>query len=241
MKYLPLFLLILLAACDSKPPVYATINGLVVDIPFDGNPIENVSGVTGAVYRATYAADHHGNAGRAMYFNSADSATVDFGALPLASFDSTNQFTISCWVKVADTIGSIAVLSKRGVTGPWEYAIDNQFNHNGFILDNWTPNGITSVYGTDPLNAMAVITPGQWQHLAYVGDGTSLKVYVNGILQAGSDAHNAYYTFAPTAAHLVIGNGGGYGRNYYFNGCIDDIKMFNRALSAANIQTLAAE
>ena len=182
MKYLSLILVSFLLSCHGRPACPDISTGLVVNIPFDGNAMDNVSGVNGIVYQATFAADHHGNTGKAMYFNRADSAIVDFGALPLASFDSTNQFTISCWVKVADTTNPIAVLSKRGVSGPWEYAIDNQFNRNVFILDNWTADGATSIYGADPLNAQVLIVPGQWQHLAFVANGTFMAVYVNGIL-----------------------------------------------------------
>ena len=241
MKYLSFLILLTIFSCHYKPPGPDIQSGLVVNIPFDGTSIESVSGVTGAVYRATYAPDHHGEAGKAMYFNPTDSATVDFGALPMASIDSSNNFTISCWVKVADTTRPIAVLSKRSDVGPWEYAITNQFNHGGFILDNWVADGSTSVYGTDPLNALATIQSGQWQHLAYVADGQVLKVYLNGALQTGSDLHNSNYTFSKTAAHLVIGNGGGYGRNYYFNGCIDDIRMYNRPLSATSVQYLSIQ
>ena len=240
MKYTSLLLLIFLWSCKDKQTAPDITTGLVVNIPFDGNAIEAVSGTNGVIYKATYSSDHHNAAGKAMYFNPADSATVDFGALPLASFDSTNRFTICCWVKVADTTASIAVLSKRSDTGPWEYAITNQFNHNGFILDNWVADGSTSVYGTDPLNAFVALKPAQWQHIAYVADGSTLQVYVNGVLQTGIDRHNGNYSFTATAAHLVIGNGGGYGRNYYFNGCIDDIRMYNRALPAATIQYMAS-
>ena len=241
MKYLPLLLVVVLSACHKNQSSLDITTGLVVNIPFDGNTVDAVSGVTGVNYRATFGPDHHYNAGKGLQFNAADSATVDFGALPLASFDSTNQFTISFWVKVADTTAPIAVLSKRGDTGPWEYAIDNQFNHKGFVLDNWTGNGQTSVYGTDPLSAFVAIVPGQWQHLAYVADGNTLSVYVNGVLQAGIDQRNMGYSFGKTSAHLVIGNGGGYGRNYYFNGGIDDIRMYNIALPAATIQFLAKQ
>ena len=239
MKYLSLFILLSFLACSKKTSSPDIVTGLVVNIPFDGSAVESVSGTNGTIAKATFADDHHGVSGKAMYFNAADSAVVDFGALPLASFDSTNQFTISCWVKVADTTSSMAILSKRGYTGPFEYSLDSHFDHNGFTLDNWVSSGQTSIYGTDPLKAYAAIQPGVWEHIAYVADGNTLNVYVNGSLQAGSDMHNNNLSFVATSAHLVIGTGGGYGRNYYFNGCIDDIKIYNRALPLAAIQELA--
>lgn len=183
MKYKKLlfFIVLALASCHPYRPSTDIISGLVVNIPLHGTATEGVSGTQGVIYNATATSDRHGAAGYAMLFTAADSSTIDFGDLPLASFDSTNQFTISCWVRVTDTTGNMAVLGKRGVTGPFEYCMDNHFNHNGFTLDNWTANGATSIYGIDPLKAYVAITPGQWQHLAYVADGNSLQVYVNGV------------------------------------------------------------
>jgi hypothetical protein len=39
----------------------------------------------------------------------------------------------------------------------------------------------------------------------------------------------------------VVGNGGGYGKNYYFQGGVDDLKMYNRVLNADEIKALLAQ
>jgi hypothetical protein len=39
----------------------------------------------------------------------------------------------------------------------------------------------------------------------------------------------------------VVGNGGGYGKNYYFQGAIDDIKIYNRVLNNSEISALYKE
>jgi hypothetical protein len=174
----------------------------------------------------------------AMYFSSADSSYIDFGDIPAASFTS-NQFTISCWVQVSDTSHVGAILSKRGLTGPWEYSLDNHFSRQVFNLDNWVDNGGTSVYGTDPLKASATISVNNWSHVAYVANGTNLVVYLNGVLQTGTDNYNTGLSFSHTSGHLVIGDGGGWAQNYFFNGTIDDIRMYNKALDATTIKYLA--
>ena len=176
-----------------------------------------------------------------MLFTAADSSYIDFGDLPLVSFDATAQFTISCWVKLTDTASNMAILSKRDPTGPFEYCIDNHFNHNGFTLDNWIESGATAIYGIDPLKAQAPLSAGVWQNVVYVADGNNLTVYVNGILQSGNDQRNAGINFSNTAAHFVLGNGGGYGRNYYFNGAIDDVLIYSRALPLNAIQRLSQQ
>ena len=240
MKYIFQFLVLVLLGCQKGPTTPDITGGLVVNILFDdGSPVESVSGVSGVIHRATPTSDRKGKASQAMLFSAYDSSTIDFGDLPLASVDSNGLFTICCWIKVVDTAGNFALLSKRGLTGPWEYCIDNFFSHNRFVLDNWIDNGSTSVYGIDPLQASAPITIGQWQHLAYVADGNQLRVYVNGVIQSGIDRHSSGLSFSKTSTSLVIGNGGGYGRNFYFSGAIDDIKMYNRALSQSAVKYLA--
>ena len=91
----------------------------------------------------------------------------------------------------------------------------------------------------DPLKASATFQLATWEHIAFVADGTTLKSYLNGVLQTGTDEHQTGLSFSDTDGHLVIGNGGGYGRNYVFNGCIDDILMYNKPLDAATIQYLS--
>jgi hypothetical protein len=242
MKYffLAISVLLVFSSCkkDSAPLPDIT-SGLVMDISLDGNADESISGTSGNAFHVSPAFNRHGEANKAMQFNRTDSSLIDFGDLNAASFPN-NQFTICCWVNVTDTLSPSAVLSKRGVTGPWEYSLDNHFNHSVFNLDNWVQDGSTTVYGVDPLKASATLQLNTWQHLTFVADGTSLKVYVNGVLQPGSDDHKAGLFFTDTDAHFVIGNGGGYGKNYFFNGCIDDVRMYNKALDASIIQYIAS-
>lgn len=231
--------LLIFSSCKKDPPIADITTGLVIDIPLDGNAYEVVSGSTGNASHVSSAVNRNGEANKAMQFNRSDSSFIDFGDLAAASFPN-NQFTICCWVNVVDTLSPLAVLSKRGVIGPWEYSLDNHFNHAVFNLDNWVQDGSTTVYGIDPLKASAALQLNEWQHIAYVADGSSLKVYVNGILQSGSDNLKAGLFFTDTDAHLVIGNGGGYGKNYFFNGCIDDIRFYDKVLDQSVIQYLAS-
>jgi hypothetical protein len=239
-----LLLTLLITACKKdyyQPPFINPdiTSGLVINIPFDGTATELITNTNGVINHTTLTTDHHGAANKAMHFSSIDSSFIDFGSLTNSSFTG-NVFTVLCWVRVSDTLNPMAILSKRGLTGPWEYSLDNHFGKSHFNLDNWVSNGGTSVYGADPLKASANIALNSWMHLAYVANGTTLRVYLNGILQAGTDNYNTGLSFSQTSGNLIIGNGGGWERNYYFNGDIDDIRMYNKALDAATIQYLAA-
>jgi hypothetical protein len=74
-----------------------------------------------------------------------------------------------------------------------------------------------------PLNA--------WTHLASTYDGANLRVYVNGVL-AGTTAVTG--AIGGTANPLRIGGNLPWGE--YFNGLIDEVRVYNRALAASEIQ-----
>lgn len=240
MKYYLLPLLCLVAACNKPAPQPDVTTGLVADIRLNGEGYDLVSNTTGTAYNITATENRYGLANRAVHFNAADSAYINFGDLEGLSF-TNGAFTISCFVKVEDTSKPVAVLSKRGINGPWEYSLDNHFNHAWFNLDNWVEGGNPSVYGVDPLDASATIHTGHWQHLAYVADGSTLRVYVDGAQQPGIDSLTPGAYFTNTNAHFVIGNGGAYNKNWYFTGAIDDIKIYNRALEPAAIALLSIQ
>ncbi len=238
----PIFILaialLLFAACKKDTTTINLNKGLVVDIALDGNAFESISGTTGNIYKAVATADRKNNAGKAMQFNNADSSYISFENLAGASFPE-NIFTISFWVNFADTNSAMAVLSKRNPFGPYEYSIDSHFGNSTLKFDNWIDNGGNTVYGIDPLDAAAPITPNQWQHIVFTADGNELKAYKNGVLQQGIDYRISGNTFSATDVPFVIGNGGGWNRNYFFSGKVDEIKMYNRVLSEKEISKLA--
>ncbi len=222
-------------------PLPDITSGLVVNISLDGNGFDSVSGNNAMeIKNVIPAINRRGEQGKAMQFSRNDSSFIDFGDLAGSSFPD-NQFTVSCWVNVTDTLSPVCILSKRGINGPFEYSLDNHFNRRVFNFDNWIDNGGATVYGVDPLNASAKIELNTWQHIAFTADGAQLKAYLNGVLQQGIDNYQPNTFFSRTGAHFVIGNGGGWDRNYFFNGKIDDIRIYNYALDAETIKYLSQE
>ena len=83
------------------------------------------------------------------------------------------------------------------------------------------------------------MVPGKWTHLAGTYDGKQLKIYVNGAFQKA-----AAYTGPLRAdrAPLLVGGGSlnstGWGNHFTVNGTVDDVMVWNRALSADEIRSL---
>jgi hydrogenase maturation factor HypE len=71
-----------------------------------------------------------------------------------------------------------------------------------------------------------------WTHLAWTYDGTTLRMFVNGV-QVSSRAVSG--AVAATAGALRIGGNSIWGE--YFRGQIDEVRIYNRPLTAAEIQT----
>ena len=96
------------------------------------------------------------------------------------------------------------------------------------------PAGYINVAGTDRFAIGTVqLALNAWTHLAATYDGTTLRLYVNGI-QVGTRASTGSMTTSSNA--LRIGGNTIWGE--YFTGLIDDIRIHNRALTATEIQEL---
>lgn len=85
-------------------------------------------------------------------------------------------------------------------------------------------------------NAASAITTNAWVHLAGIYNGTHTALYVNGALAATQDVPDSL-TFT-NAGRNTLGAAGGGGGNA-LNGSIDEVAIYNRALSASEIAVLA--
>ena len=142
----------------------------------------------------------------------------------------TGDFSTSLWFK-ADTIGAggadyYALYDFRG--GGSDIALTFYLStHTGYRL--YAYNGSTVVnYNTTP-------SVGQWYHLAYTRSGTTGTIYLNGSsVASGTDSGN--YNMS-TPAPKICGPAPGV-TGQYFDGKIDELAVFDSALSAPDISTL---
>jgi hypothetical protein len=122
-----------------------------------------------------------------------------------------------------------------------------QFNDlKGATLPDTTQEFFFGAYGdkSDPGSAAgagsntAYLTPDTWYKLVYTYDGISARFYVNGVLNSTSPLS---VPFTPNSMNLEIGrNNDPYSSLFpnWFNGAIDEIRIYNRALPQQAITQL---
>jgi len=221
-------LILVLAAC---PPVRAD---LVAQWTFTRNA-NDVSGHgnDGTVYGATLTNDRFGNPNSAYHFDGVNDY-IDCGNGSSTLFDSTDSFTLAAWMKYSGlpTFGAIAARhDDRRPT--FNYAM-------GVAHDTFVSVADQAHIGSYWLLSNAELVEDVWYHVAYVYDSTSMTLYVNG--QEQGSASFGYSGVGDSIAKFLVGNTGhwpGYPDNRYFNGVIDDLAVYNRALTDSEIRDLS--
>lgn len=142
-----------------------------------------------------------------------------------ASLDLTNAMTLSAWVyPTALASWRTALLKERA--GGLGYALYAS-------SDTSRPSGYVNVGGADrDATGAAALALNGWSHLAVTYDGAALRLYVNGAQVASQAVAGG---LPASTGMLRIGGNGVWGE--YFQGRIDEVRIYNRAQTAAEIQT----
>jgi hypothetical protein len=212
--------------------------------PFDGNA-NNALGnnFNGVVNGATLAPDRDNTADAAYYFDGA--STMVFGDIPLEE----GSFSISYWLKTDPSQPvdkDMRYLSKREVCNYGSF-FDFQYYHYDTGDGTAGHEVRTNATGTPGIGTNATgLTPGDWTHIVLVIDeATSTSTaYADGV-STGTSSFTV-----PTGQQLSLANSADFGISISpclgtnsslipFTGEMDDIAVFGRALTAAEVATLA--
>ena len=163
--------------------------------------------------------------GVGSYFNVSNHDSLNFD---------TSDFSINLWFK-ANSLpagGSAGQLFAKRVNGLGDYEV--QISNTGIITAYIQQNGAD----LDNFNGGYDITNriGEWIFLTLNREGTSIKIFVDGVLNAtGTSNQNVTST-----SDLTFGSDGDGGFSEYFNGSIDEVRIYKRSLSANEIYQLYA-
>ena len=215
---------------------YLPSNGLVGWWPFNGNANdESGNAYNGTVNGAALTTDRLGATNSAYSFNG-NSAFIQ---TPTSAVNFPSGFTISVWAKVlgANTntncsFGCAEFLVTKGDDGQ-SGRISIQYSQD--------TGGETFAGATDYSLALNSLTQypfpqPNWHHVVYTFDNTNYKIYLDGLLMNTIASTTAIPNLASDIVFGKMPNNTSY--PYYFNGYLDDIGIWNHALTPGEITNL---
>jgi len=205
--------------------------GLVAYYPFSGNA-NDTSGFShnGTCYNVSLASDRKGNTNKAYYFNGNGTA-ITVGAIPEVT--SGMDWTVSYWMNpdviqnYLNTMDFNYVPTSNNAGPRFELS-----NGNGFsFITGWNQNQFTGV------NASNRFTAGQWSHVVGIRNGNTKILYIDNV-NVGSQTTDL---LPGGFGNLIIGIGYKNLPERVFIGSMDDIRVYKRALTSQEIDTLYHE
>lgn len=158
--------------------------------------------------------------GNALAFDGGD----DYVALPNSAPVPTGNgtYTLEAWIKPN-------LMGVMGIIGWGNWGSTNQVN-----ALRLSPDGIVNYWWGPDLIVTTPDLSGHWHHVAATFDGTTRTIYLDGVA-VGSDTPGGHAV--PIPSNLRIGCTNGPGGGYeYFNGSIDEVRVWNVARTAAQIK-----
>jgi hypothetical protein len=217
---------------SSNVPDYIPSNGLVAYWPFNGNANdESGNGNHGTVNGASLTSDRNGTSNSAYDFDGQnDKITVPWNA----EFQS-HDLTISTWVMSKNTGSDFECIIKKG---NWQTAVNESYSL-GLYSPDWVYGGLKGKncnpgagWTTYSYNHSFYNT---WNHLMITFKKDTLKIYINGSLKQ-SEKVDAFLDFC-SGGDITIGEHWDQFRDN-FTGKLDDIAIWNRALTSSEITAL---
>jgi len=232
LRHLVVFLLPLLFGCGGKsstaPTAFPT-QGLLAFLPFD-----------------TDASDQSGNGNDGTLLGGATASgmlvlgdnTDDCLSLPASTMDGLTDFTVAAWLRI-DTLRN----ESHEIISAANAAEDNDFDlwyreHT----DEWAV-GVNS--GNEVISADTRIEDGGWHHVAITRTGGDLRLYQDGAA-SGSAVSQSAEALEIDPGGLIFGQdqdsvGGDFEADQCWAGAVDNLRIYDRALSASEIRKLSEE
>jgi len=213
-------------------------NGLLAYYPFNGNANDaSGNGNDGTVYGATLTTNRFGSSNAAYYFNGSSA----YITVPINSTVFSNDFTASVWFNAYD------------ITNAWPILFDEQGNsafREGIcgLISGDLPSHIGTLYAYSsyaPATFSYLLrcqnqTPlNTYSHVVVTKAGTNVTMYWNGQFVVSDQVVNPAM---PPGQYLVIGRQDPVSEDIpgdsAFHGVIEDIRIYNRALSSNEVEQL---
>ena len=242
---LPKTIIILLSGLFLHPgSAGAQVNlssGLMAYYPFSGNANDaSGNGNNATITNATLTTDRYGNANSAYSFNGFSNYIMIPNNLTL---NSQSQLSICALVKPMGYYAGVCHGNSVVMKGDEDFLTGNYFLRFDDALYTNDNNCYTSqvdtlhqlFYGRGTSQSSDYIQTGTWYCVIYIYDGASEKLYVDGVMVDSTYAPG--YTFT-NAFDLYFGHMNNSTYPYWFNGVLDEVRIYNRPLNIEEVDSL---
>ena len=223
----------------AQVPSYVPTSGLVGWWQFNGNAGDSsINGNNGTVNGATLTTDRFGNPNSAYSFNGVN----DYINTPnSASLSITSDITMSAWIlDNGDSNDYHTILGKRNNSGYWSYNLSISLINGGTgqeykkILSGRRnpPSTADYKFSGDSINTLI------WQHVAVTVKTDTINFYLNGNNVGYVVATGNVFTIPVIDQSVGLTIGACNSPTEYFWGKLDDIGIWNRALTTTEISAL---
>lgn len=200
-----------------------TNSGAILDLSGYNNT--GLRSGTGAIWSSSDKASLAFQNPNAMQFNGLnDHVTVP----DHASLDLSGTATLSAWVNWGSAIGTDddSLIDKTQSSDSASYRM--------YLINSGSDAGKFGFYnGTSAATSVTTVSRGTWHHLAVTLSGSTALYYLDGVL----DATRSISLGSANNGPVLIGTDTQLGTRH-FNGSLDDVRLYNRTLSAAEIESL---
>ncbi|HEY0713191.1 MAG TPA: LamG domain-containing protein, partial [Polyangia bacterium] len=180
--------------------------------------------------------------GNAMVLNGTD----EYARISRTTTLEPTAVSVSIWIKRNGNQSQYARIVDKtysnGGAAPYQsYALQMNNNATKHGQIHWEV-GLSGGGTSSSSSGDTTITDGTWHHVVGVydpaGSAPQQRLYINGVLYASATVTTALAYDTATTGDLYFGQSGG--SNQYFKGTIDDLRIYNRGLTSADVATLYA-
>lgn len=229
------FLIVLLLITNTSLAQINLNQGLVAYYPFSGNG-NDASGnnINGSLSNVTITSDRSGTPNSAYYFNGLN-AYILLPFSNLYNFAAQDSFSISAWV-----------LPDQGNNSwPAQAVVVKSPTHSDFTLSLWnygiyifSYKAMSGYAYNHILNSSTTLTNTQcWYNIISTYNNGEWNLYINGILES-SDLSHSKFILQDATSKIAIGKKGESFGDYY-KGKMDEVRIYNRVLNKAEIDSLS--